>query len=421
MELLLCVSQQTTDHPYRFQATGIQVYTFEEVLYHAYHHWKQSVDDIIGPNLAAWVQDALGLSLLSAKIKEIARIESFSERMLAFLGIIEYFDGQELEAITPHLKRWEKRLEWETYKERADDLVHRGEPDKAIALYRRALLYDENIPVLNNLSIAYMQIEAYDEACRYLERALELDEKLGEKLGEKNNQNLLLHYGEALIAAMRLDEAKRVIKQINSSTSTNPDILFLQGELAFAQGQIAEAISYFEKAIAISPEDEYIYRLSDVYAKRRQFEKALEILDNKTKYFYDKEQNQKQNQEQNQKPDQQNQKPNQQNQHLLMKKAELFYLADNLPSAISTVKKAIEINASHVELWVHLARYHRLDYDLPKAEEAITKALSLDTSNERARLENARIQKNLGHVKAYQQLLKEILAEIKQQYRGSYS
>ena len=403
MELILCVSQQENVHPYRFSGTGIHVYSFEEVLYHVYHHWKQSVDDISSPTLAAWVHDALGLTFYSSKIKELSHVEAFSERMLAFLGITPYFNRAELDLLKPELERWEKRLEWETYKERADELVTRGEPDKAILLYRRALAFGENIPILNNLSIAYMQIEAYDEACRYFEQALKLDSKLASR-----NQSLILHYSEALIAARRFEEAQNTIDQVSKaeklsaekssaeklSADIKSDILYLKGELAMRTGQYSEAVSYFEDAIKNSPVtqiSQYVFRLSDIYIWQRQFEKALEIL--------------------NLIPDKETNLP------CLIKEAELYNLASNLPGAINTIKKATKIKPGDVELWVRLARYHRLDYDLENAEVAIEKALSLDGGNERARLESARIKKGMGNTKAYQHLLKGILVELKGRYR----
>ena len=387
MELLFCTSQQANEHPYRFPGTGIQVYSFEEVMYHVYHYWKQSVDDVTSPNLGAWVHDTLGLSRIAVKIKEITKIEPFSERMLAFLKIIPYFNNYEIEAIRPHFERWEKRLEWETYKERADDLVNRGEPGKAISLYRRALQYEENIPVLNNLSVAYMQLDNPDEACRCLKRALAISKS---KENEKSNWELLLHYGEALIAAKHFEEALHTIELAAQTApkSADPDILYLKGELAAMTGKSDEAISFLEQAIALSPEEQYVFRLSDVYATRRQFEKALEIL-----------------------------AKSKQSLPCLMKTAELHNKADNLPAAISAIRKAIEIKSGFVELWVRLARYNRLNYDLVSAEEAITKAMSLDSGNERVRLELARIQKNMGQTRAYQQLLKGILSEFKGRYR----
>ena len=379
-------------------------------MYHVYHYWKQSVDDVTAPGLSSWVGDTLGLSFIASKIKEIARVEPFSERMLTFLRITPYFSEEELTALSSELLRWERRLEWETYKERADDLISRGEPDKAITLYRRALQYDENVFILNNLGVAYMQVEAHGEACRCFKRAIELEADTGngepagrsgaagrsESAGKSDvNWKLMLHYSEALIAHGRFDEALRTISTgtglsgASAPAEAEADILYLRGELAAGLGNTDEAIEYLEQAIAISCADEYVFRLADIYASRRQFEKALEVL---SRIKGDKP-------------------------ACLMKVAEMHNLSDNLPAAITAIKKAIVIRPGYGELWVRLARYHRLNYDLPKAEEAIIKALTLDASSERARLEAARIQKNMGKTKAYQELLKGILAGFKSRYR----
>ena len=386
MNLLLCTSQQENNKPYRFAATGIQVYSFEEALYHVYHYWKQSVDDVVDPDFASWVNDALGLSFIASKIKEVADIDGFGERMLAFLALTEYFSESEIRALKPEFEQWEKRLEWETYKERADEMVNRGEPDKAITLYRRALQFEENVPVLNNLSVAYMQTEAYDEASRYLERARELDE---------DNWELALNHAEALILAKRFDKAGEAIQFAAAHTNkAEAIILYLRGELALRMGQYAEAIPLFEQAIAISAETQYIFRLADTYARRRQFERALQVLE----------------------------------QHVpstghdvsyLVKEAELHAQADNVGAAIMAIERAISLKSGLPDLWVLLARYYRMNYDLSNAEKAIKRAISLDSSSERARLENARIMKRMGNTKAYQLLLKDILAEVRQQYRDA--
>ena len=387
MSLLLCLSQIENTHPYRFSGTGVQVYTFEEVLYHVYHNWKQSVDDITSPGLAVWVHETLGLSRIATKMKEIARTESsFTELVQAFLRITPYFSESEIEEITPHLKRWEQRLEWETYKERADDMMNRNEPDKAIPLYRRALSYDENIKILNNLGIAYMQLEAYPDALQYFERATGL---------ESDNWELCMNYSEALILAGNLDEASKTLDMLSAGlapASAKPDILYLRGELMLKQGAIQDAIKYFEEAITASPENQYVFRLADVYAMRRQYEKALDVL---AEFV-----------------------PNMDTNLLcLIKAADLHSRADNLPAAIAAINKGVAIKPSHVELWVRLARYHRLNYNLESANEAIEKALLLDSGNERARLESARIQKGMGRTKSYQELLKGILREFKARYR----
>ena len=365
-------------------------------MYHVYHYWKQSVDDIFSPALTAWVNDVLGLSFLASKIKEISYIEPFSERMLGFLSLIEYFSDSELAELIPAFERWEKRLEWETYKERADALVEKGEPSKAISLYRRALQYEENIRLLNNISVAYMQLEFCEEACNYLERALELHNNKT----DETYHDLLLHYTEALISAGKYRDAAEVlsltddllINKKNSHHSYNADILYLRGELALKTGYADEAAALFTQAIELNKINHYIFRLADVYSGRRQYERAINVLLN----YIPKIEN---------------------NLSALIKTAELYELSDNLPAAINSLNKAAELKPNEADVWIKLAGYHRKNYDPKNAETAINKALSIDSGNARARLESAKIQKNIGRTKVYQELLKGILSDFKADYR----
>jgi tetratricopeptide (TPR) repeat protein len=100
-----------------------------------------------------------------------------------------------------------------------------------------------------------------------------------------------------------------------------------------------------------------------------------------------------------------------------MKQAELHAAAGNLPAAAKAVQLALINQSNNIELWVKLAKYYRMDYDLPKAESAITKALSIDAENERARLESARIKKAQGRTREYQGILNQVLKGFRQRYR----
>lgn len=384
MKLLPCISQTQNKIPYRFPLTGTHVYSLEEALYHVYHYWKQSMDDVVNPFFASWVGEKLGLAFVASKISEIAKIDQFSERMLAFLALIEYFSEQELNALRPELEQWEKRQEWETYKERADSLVNSGRPDKAIALYQRAIKYEENVPLLNNLGVAYMQIEKYTEASQYLGKARKLD---------AGNWELALNHAEALILAKRFDDAADAIQFAAKSTNeAKAVILYLKGELALRMGQYAEAIPYFEAAIKIEEEKQYVFRLIDTYTRMRQYDKALQTLNKYALHSVD----------------------------YLIKEAEIYEQSNNIEEAIASIQSAIKLKSGLPDLWVLLAKYYRLNSNLISAEKAINKATALDSNNGRVQLENARIMKRLGKTKAYQLLLKDMLIELKHQYREAH-
>lgn len=395
-DLRLCVSQLPNDTPYQFKVTGLHVYSFEEALYHVYHYWKQSVDDFLSDEFIAWVNDALSLSFLAARMKDLARADSFSVRMSSFLRLTDYFDEGELLSLQNELLKWEKRLEWEKLKERADYLMNRGEPDKAAILYRRALQYEENIALYNNLAMAYMQSEAYTEAYQCLKRALAI---------QPDNAALTMRLAEAAIYGRRFDDAHIWIAKAEALAPGNPDIPFLRGALCCEQGDYTQTIAYYETAVARSGGSRfYLHRLADVYAAMRQYDQALEVLSRAGTNTAD-----------------------------LVKQAELYAAAGNMPAAVKAIQKALtrpgnetasgtgrsdsELQAHTADLWTRLAMYHRLDYDLNSANNAIVKALSVDPENERAKLENARIKKGMGRTREYQSVLNAVLRGFRQKYR----
>jgi tetratricopeptide (TPR) repeat protein len=386
----LSISQQKNQTPYLFKATGICVFSFEEVLYHIYHYWKQSVDDFLSDELITWVNDVLSLSYLAARMKELKRIDSFSQRMLSFLRLGNYFDDREVKSLSEALSHWEKRFEWEKLKERADDLTQRGEPDKAISLYHRALQYDENIQILNNLGVAHMQLGAYADAYTYLNRALMLDKMATPKL--------VLHYAEAAAYNQLYEEAEQalamVIGEWGGICSYQSDAAYIRGILAEARRLWADAITHYEQAITLSEGGVplYVYKLADVYVRMRQFEKAFSALERVA----------------------------QKDVGYYIKQAEINASAGNVSAAVRCMQQAAHLRSSDADLFTKTAMYRRMDYDLTMADATIKKALAIAPDHERARLESARIKKALSRTKDYQTILNQMLKGFKQRYREVY-
>jgi len=391
--LQLCISQEISNKSYTFKATGIRVYSIEEALYHAYHYWRESADEFMTGNLATWVA-GLGHTGLAAKIKDVTALKSASKRLLAFLGIIEYFSSAELAAIKTDLERWEHRVEWEKLKDRADNLVARGEPVKAIPLYRQALSYEENANILNNLAVAHMQLSNYGPAVNLLAKA---------KAAKPDNITIMLHYAQAAILNGDYDDASMEIRRAQSvtqnkdavhsssiSTSNNADILYLQGLMAYQQEDYPVALDYFQKAYTQNPEvTHYLNKIADTYLQMRQYDKALAAAKDIPGTA----------------------------QHIKLAEIYADYGHSHIPEAIRRIKEAIEKGGSNeAALWIKLAQYYREDYDNERANEAIAHALP--SKSVAAMLESARIKKSLGRMREYRAGLSEVLKGLKGQYRG---
>jgi tetratricopeptide (TPR) repeat protein len=381
MTLQLCVSQQHNASPYVFKTTGIRVYTFEEVLYHVFHHWRESVEEFLSEKMILWVSE-IGHSYLATRMKELTGREPFAVRIMDFLMLAEYFSEEELSGLKATLEKWELRREWERLKERGDWFARKKEPQKAIPLYKRALQYDENAALLNNLAIQYLQISAYQEGLSCLTRALSL---------EPANFSILLHYIEAAILNREFEKAAKAIKKAYAVNPNHADIAFLLGLLSYEQKDYPTALTYFEKAIEMDKTvTYYAYKAADIHLQLRQYEKALTVL----------------------------QKITARDTAYYAKEAEIYAAWGDIPRAIKILTPAA-FRAPDAALYAKLAAYHRQDYDTARAETAIQKAISLSPENNIVRLENARIKKGLGRTREYQAALNEILKSFKENYRSN--
>jgi len=322
----------------------------------------------------------------------IAKEEPLSKRMLAFLGIIEYFNETELSHLKKDLESWEHRVEWERLKDRADNLVSRGDPAKALPLYARALKYEENAPLLNNMAIASMQLANHGQAVSLLAKAHAI---------EPNNPAITLHYAEAAILNRDYEKAELLLRKTEEAIPGNADTAFLRGTMAYQQENYPLALSWLEKAKTICTKAtqaenttnrallyQCTHKLAETYVKMSQQDKALAALDQ-----------------------------NDPNYHIKM--AEIY--AQNghvhMPDAIRHTKEAIAKGGHNATaLWTKLAMYYRMDFDWQRAGEAIANALP--SESEATLLENARIQKGLGRMRDYRAGLLEVLSKLKKRYRA---
>lgn len=380
MKLQLCLSQSINTSPYTFK-TGIRVFTFEEALYYVFHHWRESADEFLGDKIITWVAE-IGHSYLAAKMKELTKKDNFSAKILDFLRLAEYFAEEELDGLKGELEKWEQRREWEQLKERGDYFASKNECEKAIPLYKRALQFDENAAIFNNLAVQYMQLDATAEALSCLTKALMLEPK---------NFSILLHYIEAAILNGSFDKAAKGLKKAYSLQPDNADISYLLGLMSFEKKDYPAALAYFEKAIETDKTVAYyVFKAVDIHLQMRQYEKALETL----------------------------QKVTARDTAYYAKESEIYHAWGDIPRAIRSMSGALALTRDpEATQYARLASYHRQDYDMKMAEIVIKKALALAPENNIARLENARIKKGLGRTREYQTSLNEILKSFKESYR----
>jgi tetratricopeptide (TPR) repeat protein len=339
------------------------------------------MEDYLCASFVAWVE-AIGLHHLAQKIRELEAMESFSMAYLSFLSLTDYLPKAEISALQKDLSAWEKRQLWEKLKEQGDFWLGLNNGEQAFGFYSKALRYQENAALLNNAGVALMYMGDFEAAAELFGQALRLD---------PYNVRLCFNFIEAMIFYGDYEKAHRFIKEADALAPGHPELMYFQAEIQFRQKNYLGAIGLYTAALALDYEPAYVYRLSDCYMHIRQFDKALEIL------------------EQIKEADQ--------NSEFLKKQAQHQAKAGNLPRAIKSLEKALMSDNSQVELWIMLATYHRMDYNLTMAQGAISKALAVAPENPAALLEQARIRKAGGRTKEYQGILHKLLAGFKKDYR----
>ena len=353
------LSQESNSIPYSFKSTGINIYSFEELLYHVYHYWRESIDEFLSNDTIKWVAE-IGHSTFSADMKELRG--DLAEKLLGFLALGNYFDESDILALKPQLQKWQERREWERLKERADYFVKKGEPEKSFSLYRQALAYDENPQVLNNLGVALMQSNRPDEAAMHLKKAADIDSAFME------------NYIEAVILSGDYSTAEALLQ--------GTDFEFLRGLLAHEKKEYQQALHHYQ----LASNSICIYKIADVYIALRNYSKALDVLSKisvrKAEYY--------------------------------VKEADVYAAWNDPKKAAASIKRAIDISPSP-GLYARLAKYLRLDYDLKAAEDVL--ASVSESNDDMVKLEYARLRKAQGKLPEYQAALDELLLALKKRYR----
>jgi len=169
----LLLSQEINTIAYTFKETGIAVYSFEEALYHAYHHWQQSADDVASDAMCDWVQQ-LGHTNIAAKIKAM-HTSGYMDRIIAFISCADYFSGDEITSLVQTLKIHEQKFEWERIKKHIDKIT-KSESASSNSLIEQIKSSEEaNLVLLTQLSALYRKENLPEQAWETLALALKIN------------------------------------------------------------------------------------------------------------------------------------------------------------------------------------------------------------------------------------------------------
>ncbi len=383
-DLILAASRVKNVMPYKFESTNINVYSFEQALYHCYKYWKESWDEIfIKDNFISWVREELEMSFIATEIVKMKSIRNLKDRIIAFLSIVYYFDDEELNVLENEIQEWQNQSQSEKLKEKGDALIAIGSYEKAIIAYKAVLSYDKkNYSAFNNIGVGYMYMEKYAKAKKWFLRAF--------KSCNKNDKSIIFNIIEACVCNNDFDSAEKYITLIDKNC-VDGKIFCFKGEVEFGRGNFQKAIEYYKHAI--SEGDSFaVFKLVDAYEKQGEFDMAIRVLDT----FDNKD------------------------IETLVRKSIVYEHAFDFSSAVRCIEKALLYDKSSVELWIYLARYYRLNNNFVKAEGAVCTALRYSRDDFAASLEMAKIKRAQGKVREYRMVILKLFKNLKNEYRDIY-
>lgn len=150
----------------------------------------------------------------------------------------------------------------------------KGEYNKAVDCYTRALTYDKKNPIIyRNLSLAYRHKKEYDKAGTFAEKAIDID--------SKNTQNRLL-LGNLYFEQGRYDDAIRAYEDTLKLDRENGSALYNLGIALYKKGDEVSAIDYLKRAGAADKIGQAAHlansKLGVIFTRRREFDLAEQHL-----------------------------------------------------------------------------------------------------------------------------------------------
>ncbi len=221
----------------------------------------------------------LGLACLDRHWNQKA-LEAFREaqrlnpRRLRYQDLVHFLSGRAGEPLPPPGE------EAATAIARADELVARGEGERALAVYQRAIAESPENPTL---------LMSYALACLTLGRRAELEDAARRVLDLNPGEMLRATASAALIAALRGEgkfrEGNRVGRKLLTEGSSNFTRTIAYYEMAYNLAEMEEdldqALEYARRALDLAPDELKQFPLAAlgwVHYKRREYTQAVECL-----------------------------------------------------------------------------------------------------------------------------------------------
>ena len=146
-----------------------------------------------------------------------------------------------------------------------------GNYREAIAIYKEVLKRNPNdFNATNSVAGVYGGLGQFAEESAWANKAIRIS---------PNDFRGYVNLGNALAGSGKVNDAKLAFAKAASLAPKSPIPVYSQGLVAEQQGNLAESVSFYKKAIELDSRFEPAYlNLAALYANQKKFDAALEFL-----------------------------------------------------------------------------------------------------------------------------------------------
>jgi tetratricopeptide (TPR) repeat protein len=186
--VIFCKGHQAKK-PYLIQDLKLHIYSLEELCYYIYSNVSLCDQELLKPELAAWLEYQCGLPDLAESLRVVLQKTPAAERVAAqIFTYADYLGRQEREAICETIRKYSLLGVYERRKMRGDYFYLDGKYQEAIKDYEEMLVkeaYDDEKMkhhLLYNIGCCYGAMFYYDIAYGWFLQAAAMDISKGEDI-----------------------------------------------------------------------------------------------------------------------------------------------------------------------------------------------------------------------------------------------
>jgi len=154
--------------------------------------------------------------------------------------------------------------------EKGNTYYYKGNYDKAIEYYEKAIELKSDDEVYYNMGYVYCNKGNYDKAIECYEKAIELKPDKNEAYNNMGNA----YYNKG-----NYDKAIECYEKAIELKPDKDKAYYNMGNAYYNKGNYDKAIECYEKAIELKPDDEAYYNMGNAYENKGDYDKAIECYE----------------------------------------------------------------------------------------------------------------------------------------------